>query len=223
VQTPTVSLDDIRAYVNANLGRLERFVEREIRYRESADLLQPDVVTREEVIDEAIVRAMGNGSEKPERLTLEPWLYRMAIRALDDLAARSSEDASSVRLEDSVRARNVKASDEPELQYHQPDETLTEESVIADRRVATPEDIASSDEMMTVVEGALSGAEHADREAFILNALEGFSVDEIAAITDRDIEKVRASIASAREQLRKSPVITNQFGEKLLQKLGSAT
>ncbi len=35
VQPPTISDDDIASYVNANLPRLSRFVERELRYREN--------------------------------------------------------------------------------------------------------------------------------------------------------------------------------------------
>jgi RNA polymerase sigma factor (sigma-70 family) len=217
VQPLTVSPDDIRSYVNANLGRLERFVERELYFREAAEQTAPDSVTKEEVIDEAIARALGDGSEKPERLALEPWLYRLALRAIDDLSRRSQESLASVPLEESARARNVRASDEPELQFHQPDETLTEESVIADRRVATPEDIAYSDEIVTLVQFALDGAKRQDREAFILHTIEGFSVEEIAAITDRKPEEISSSIAAAREQLRRSPPIANRFKDKLLQ------
>ena len=102
--------------------------------------------------------ALGDGGDKPDKLALEPWLYRLAIHAIGDLLARSSDNVVSVHLEESARIPNVRASDEPELQFHQPDETLTKESVIADRRVATPEDIASSDEMNTLVEFALSAA-----------------------------------------------------------------
>lgn len=217
VQPPTVSSDDIRSYVNANLGRLERYVESEISFREASDQIPPDSVTKEEVIDEAIARALGDGNDKPERLALEPWLYRLAIRSLNELASKAQEDVNSVPLEESTRRRNVRGSDEPELQFHQPDETLTGESVIADRRAATPEDIAYSDEMITLVQFALGGAAPADREAFILHALEGFSLDEIAGISDRKLDDVRASITRAREHLRRSPPIANRFKEKLLQ------
>jgi len=217
VQTPTISSDDIRTYVNANLGHLERFVERELYFREAAEQIAPESVTKEEVIDEAIARALGDGLEKPERLALEPWLYRLALRAMDELGSRAEEGNSDVPLEQSARKPNVRGSDESELQFHQPDETLTEENVIADRRVSTPEDIAYSDEMVTLVQFALQGAKAVDREAFILHALEGFSAEEICAITDRSLEQVRLSIASARERLRRSPSMANRFRDKLLQ------
>ncbi len=80
---PTVSAEDVRSYVNVNLSRLERFVEREIYFRETADQVVPDSITKEEVIDETIAAALGgdgkSASEKPERLALEPWLYRLAL------------------------------------------------------------------------------------------------------------------------------------------------
>jgi RNA polymerase sigma factor (sigma-70 family) len=217
VRVPTASSDDIRTYVNASLGRLERFVERELFFRETAEEIVPNSVTKEEVIDEAIVRALSNGTnggEKPERLALEPWLYRLALRSIDDLSARSPESLLSVHLEDSARRQNVRASDEPELQFHQPDETLTRENVIADRRAATPEDIASSDEMVTLVQFALEGAGRADREAFILHAIEGFSLDEISVITDRKSDQVRSSIESAREHLRHLVPLASRFSQR---------
>src|SRR6266566_1174884 len=169
MQPQFVSSDDIRSYVNANLSRLDRFVERELVFRENAGQISENSITKEEIIDEVIVRA----------------------------------------------------SDEPELQYHQPDEALTEENVIADTRVATPEEIAYSDEMITLVQFALEGAKPRDREAFILQAIEGFSIDEIAAITDRKPEEIRTSIAAARAQLRRSPPIANRFKDKLLQNTGT--
>ena len=147
VRPSTVSAEDIRCYVNANLSRLELFVERELYFREAAEQIVPDSITKDEVIDEVIAGALGDGGDKPDKLALEPWLYRLAIHAIGDLQARSSDNVLSVHLEESARMPNVRASDEPELQFHQPDETLTRESVIADRRTSTPEDIASSDEM----------------------------------------------------------------------------
>ena len=144
----TVSAEDVRSYVNVNLPRLERFVEREIYFRETADQVVRESISKEEVIDEAIAAALGNGREKPERLALEPWLYRLALDALDELSRPEGSNGGAVRLEESARPPNVKASDEPELQFHQPDEAITEETIIADDRVATPEQIVGSDEMM---------------------------------------------------------------------------
>src|ERR1700719_1392492 len=89
----TVPADDVRSYVNVNLSRLERYVEREIYFRETSGLIESDSISTNEVIDETIAAALTDGAddagtdkEKPERLALEPWLYRLAMRALDELS-----------------------------------------------------------------------------------------------------------------------------------------
>jgi RNA polymerase sigma factor (sigma-70 family) len=208
---PSVSAEDIRSYVNVNLSRLDRFVEREIYFREASALIEPDSVTKDEVIDETIAAALGEGEQKPERLALEPWLYRLARKALDQLTRPDDANGGAVHLEDSARKRNVRGSDEPELQFHQPDESITGETVIADGRIATPEQIVGSDEMMRLITSALHDIKPAHREAFILHAIEGFAVDEISAITGAPPEHVSKSISAARDHLRKSPSFVRQF------------
>jgi RNA polymerase sigma factor (sigma-70 family) len=212
---PTISADDIRSYVNVNLARLERFVEREIYFREAQDLIAADSLAKEEVIDETIAAALGDGQEKPERLALEPWLYRLALRALDELCRTDESNGNAMPLEDSARPRNVKGSDEPELQFHQPDESMTGATVIADSRVATPEQIMASDELLRLIASALRDLGSGPREVFILHALEGFSVDEIAAITALPCESVLAFVSTARDHLRKAPGLAGQFQGRL--------
>jgi len=215
VYPPTVSADDVRSYVNANLARLERFVEREIYFREAQEAVAPDTLTKEEVIDETIAAALGDGQEKPERLALEPWLYRLALRALDELSRTDESNSNAVCLEESARRRNVKGSDEPELQFHQPDESITGETVIPDARVATPEQIMASDEVLRLIASALRDLGSGPREAFILHAIEGFNIDEIMAITGLPAERVLAFISAAREHLRAAPSLAREFQGRL--------
>jgi len=222
----TVSAEDVRSYVNVNLARLERFVEREIYFREAADQVTPNSISKEEVIDETIAAALGDGAEgygkdKPDLLALEPWLYRLAMNALDQLSRPEENNGGVVRLEASARKPNVKASDEPELQFHQPDEAITEETIIADGRVATPEQIVGSDEMVRLIATALRDVRPDHREAFILHALEGFGVDEISAITGAPPDRVLYSISAARDHLRKSPRLVPQFKGRIAS-LGTA-
>ena len=215
VYPPMVSADDVRSYVNVNLVRLERFVEREIYFREAQEGVPPDMLTKEEVIDETIAAALGDGPEKPERLALEPWLYRLALQALDDLSRTDETDGHAVHLEDSARRPNIKASDEPELQFHQPDESITGATVIPDSRVSTPEQILASDEMLRLIASALRDLGSGPREAFILHTMEGFSVAEITEITGLPADRILAFISAARDHLRKSPGLAREFQGRL--------
>ena len=72
VQPSTISAEDIRSYVNANLSRLERFVERELYFREAAEQMVPDAVTKEEVIDEVIASPALEEGDKRDKLGTEP-------------------------------------------------------------------------------------------------------------------------------------------------------
>lgn len=208
---PTISAEDIRSYVNANLARLARFVEREIYVREAQGTIAPDSISKEEVIDEAIAAALSDGQEKPEKLALEPWLYKQALHALDEVCREDESNGNAVHLEESARRPNVRGSDEAELQFHQPDESITGASVIPDSRVSTPEQIMASDELLRMVASALRDLGPEPREAFILHAVEGFTVEEIVVITGIPAENVLAFVSAARDHLRKAPGLAKQF------------
>jgi RNA polymerase sigma factor (sigma-70 family) len=210
----TATSEDIRAYVNANLRRLRLFVEREISFRENSGDLEPDALSWEEVVDEAVARALDDNIEKPDPIGLEPWLYRLAIRSLDDFEAKLAH-TNQVDLNGPHRRGNPHARDEARLQFYQPDEAITRDSAIADDRLWTPEQIAYSDEMISLIQFALRKASRRDREAFILFAIEGFSLEEISSIVDRTPDKVRQSVEKARETLRRSLPVGDRLKDKL--------
>jgi RNA polymerase sigma factor (sigma-70 family) len=218
VPPTSASDEDISTYLNANLPRLRRFVERELVYREANGDLQPEQLRVDEVIDEAIANALDH-HDKPEKLALEPWLYRLALNALQDLSIRSREDASSVSLEHPARGFEMSSTirDENRLEFHQPDESVLQESMIPNGDISTPEDTAAQSEVIDLIERALRGTRTQDREAFLLFTVEGFTVDEIVAISNRPQDAVRKSIQTAREYLRRHLPVASHLKDKLLQ------
>jgi DNA-directed RNA polymerase specialized sigma24 family protein/ribosome-associated translation inhibitor RaiA len=203
VLPPTISAEDIGSYVNANLSRLERFVDRELYFRRTDEEILEDGLSTSEVVNEVIARALDN-HDRPEKMSLEPWLYHLALLAMNEMTTRLREldSPNYLHVEESRRPQNVRASDEPNLQFHQPDEGWTRESAIADRRVSTPEQTAYSDELIALVQASLRGANRIDREAFLLYGIEGFSFKEVASITGRQTEAVRDSVNRARDCVR---------------------
>lgn len=213
VRPETVSPVDVSSYIDVNLPRLERFVERQIVYRESLGELRPDQVAPEDVVAEAICAALGDDLEKPERIKIEPWLYRLASEAIDRISG-GDDNLVDVPLDRHHSAQNVEASDEARLQFHQPDEKLLEEDIIADGHAGNPEEVTARHELIAVVQIALCNARRSDREVFILYAVEGFSPEEIATITNRTLEEVRGSIGKARQQLQHALPIKDLFKSK---------
>ncbi len=107
VQADVVSAQDINGWLNANLEKLQRFVERELRYRGNSGQMRVEQITAEEVISEAIANALDGRTEKPEKVTLEPWLYFLSRAAIDRLAEQARNAESEVGLDSSVRREEV--------------------------------------------------------------------------------------------------------------------
>jgi DNA-directed RNA polymerase specialized sigma24 family protein len=66
------------------------------------------------------------------------------------------------------------------------------------------------------VESALAGAKAEEREAFILSAIEGFTVKEIAAIAERPSREIEAHLLAARERLQQALPRSTPMRERLL-------
>jgi RNA polymerase sigma factor (sigma-70 family) len=206
---------DLSNWVNANLPRLERFVERELRFRVASGQMRRDQISRAEVIDEVMVSVLSQEEEKPDDVSLESWLYRLALGAIRRLG-ESNADTGNFSLDAPAGQPDVTGSDENVLQYHQPDDTLNEEHMIRDQSVRTPEEIFASEEMVAQLDFVLHQVRPQDREVFVLYTLEGFTVDEIVRIADLSHDRIRNSIQSAREIIQKKLPAQNEFRRSLL-------
>ncbi len=215
VKPDKVSSVDVAGFVNANLDRLRRYVERELASRLDNGQRRLQEVSAEEVINEAIANALDEHCPRPEKVALEPWLYRLSRSAMDRLGNQLDSGAGSQRDHEEIHP-SLDAADEQMLQFYQPDESTQSESLIADQYSGTPEDEASREELMEMVERALRGAAPQQREAFLLFTMEGFRPSEIAVITQRTAEQVQADIKVAREHLRRSLVAAGGRRQKLV-------
>jgi len=216
VKPEKVSSMDVTGFVNANLDRLRGYVERELRFRRDSGQRRLIEISIEEVIDEAIANALDEHQPRPEKIALEPWLYRLSRSAMDRLGNQLESGTHAVRLNDADLHPVADVDNEEMLQFYHPDESLTNENLVADRRGSTPEDDASRDELMAMVERALRGASPYQREAFLLFTLEGFRLAEIAAIMERTSEQVQHDIKVAREHLRRSLIAAGARRQKLV-------
>jgi RNA polymerase sigma factor (sigma-70 family) len=212
---------EIRNYLSTNLARLERYVVRELRLREAESEIPDGRISEVEVLDEVVVSALST-EERPEKLPLERWLFRLTLRTIRRMANDEDGDRGRVPLEKSAEEQNVTGSDEAFLQFHQPGEMLLEQDVIPDTRQGNPEERAASDESIDQLADSLNGTSSSQREAFVLFAIEGFTVSEIAEIAERTQNEVRADILSARDHLMKKLPPTNALKRKLLQYSGVA-
>lgn len=204
IKPDKVSSVDVNNFVNANLGRLRRYVERELTFRRDGGQSRLREISVEEIIDEAIASALDEHNSRPEKIALEPWLYRLSRSAMDRLANMIDTMTNPVRPNHVEGAPPLDANDEERLQYYQPDASTLRESMIANDSGHSPEEEVWCQELMTMVERSLRGVQPHQREAFLLSSIEGFRPWEIAAITGRELAEVQSDIKAARQHLRTS-------------------
>lgn len=218
VRPQLVSQKDITSYVDADFGKLRRFVERELQHLVSRGRLRPSQLSAEEVIDEAIACALDDDTERPERLALEPWLYRMAREAIDRLSRDTAARDGWVSLESDQQPEE---GEEPEegaeaVVHRHLAEVTPSGNTLPDESNESPEEQVATDEMIGMVDLALRDARPADREAFVLYVFEGFTVEEIAGITDKRKEEVHQAIKRAREHVRHSIPVEDRLKTSIL-------
>ncbi|HSK43653.1 MAG TPA: sigma-70 family RNA polymerase sigma factor [Candidatus Binatia bacterium] len=214
-KTDSAAVADVELWLSANLCKLEDFIDQELNFQVESDKIREDQITREEVIDEVIVSALSHEGGKRELLPTEGWFHRLAVQAIRRLI-RDNADTANISLDAPAGIQNVTGSDENVLQYHQPDDSLPEESIIRDQSVRTPEEIMAGDEMVAQLDLVLGGVNAGDREAFVLYTLEGFTVDEISRLAGRSGEQVRQSIHDARAHIQQKLPTQNQLRKSLL-------
>jgi RNA polymerase sigma factor (sigma-70 family) len=207
----------LEGWVNANLARLEEYVDNELQSRVVAGQIREDQISPEEVVDEVMVSALSQEDQRVGLLSPESWFQRLALQAIRRLI-RSNADTGNLSLDAPAGTPNVTGSDENVLQYHQPDDSLPEESVIRDANVRTPEEIFAGEEMVAQLDIVLHEVKTEDREAFVLYTLEGFTVEEIARLAGRPAEEVRKSIQHVRERVQKKLPEENRYRRSLLRR-----
>jgi RNA polymerase sigma factor (sigma-70 family) len=195
---------DVTHFLNANLERLHRYVERELNFRRDSGQRRLEEVSVEEVVDEAVSQALDEHVPRPEKIALEPWLYRLSRSAMDRLGNQLGSTKHPVRLDEDGLGTGYGHDGEEMMEFYHPDELVTNEELIADRRTLTPESEAQRGELMMMVERALRDATPQQREAFLLSTLEGFRHTEIALITECTVAQVEADVRAAREHVQRT-------------------
>ncbi len=221
VMPEQISHEDISHYIDVNFPRLQRFIQRELRYREDQGQLSPGEIAVEDVVNQAIANALSEQDEKPERMKLEPWMHRLAMDAIAELAADGAGEGN-IPLQRPRGQQNVLGSDETVRQFQQPDDKQLEENLIADPTANNPEELAARRELISLVAAALRDSGRLEQETFIFYTVEGFTLDEIADITSHTVEEVRAAIRRGREHLQRALPIQDPLKDKLVEYSRSA-
>jgi RNA polymerase sigma factor (sigma-70 family) len=173
------------------LGPLLNYARAELASREAAGDLPVNWITAEDVMDEALLAALGRAGQAPEH-GLYAWL-RAFVRSAIDRAVRDS------------RRREAEPLDEPLGGPQDVDQGLRPRrlaDLLENPGGQVPDEVVETEEFQGALLAILRQLPEDWREPFLLSVREGIDMQEISAAEGVPVAEVERRIAMAREFLR---------------------
>ena len=192
--------------IDRHLSDLYNFARCEIAYRLAVGDLAPSDLTPEEVADEVALAAIERFEERPGDLDFGRWLLQLVLDVVERRVAESAEERGMLHVKEeatvaSLSEEAARLGDEI-FEFYQPDDDVRLEDLIEDERVPTPEEALARRELQRHISRTLARLPRRWREAFVLYAIEGLTLEDVARVTRRPVEEARRAVESARTFLR---------------------
>jgi RNA polymerase sigma factor (sigma-70 family) len=191
--------------IRPRLGFLRDYVRRELRHLEIRGKLDRGEATVDDVLDEVTVRAWDRFSDRPRDLDLDLWLTTLVDDTLKDWTKQ--EPRPHVSLEEPAdEEMQDRASEADQAEWWadlmDDEERYSLGDLIPDTEGTGRWDDLDAEEQQDRLLSLLDDLPPAQRQAFLLFALEDYSTKEIAKLQDRTEDQVKADIEAARKMLR---------------------
>jgi RNA polymerase sigma factor (sigma-70 family) len=193
--------------IERHLSGLYNFARREIAYRQAVGDLASGDLAPEEVVDEVALSTIERFGEHPPELEFDRWLLQLALEVIERRAGEVREERESLlhveeQAPETPPAEEAADGGDEIFEFYQPDERVRLEDLIEDGRVPTPEEALARRELQQHINRSLARLPRRWREAFVLYAVEGLTLEEVARVVRRPVDETRREIESARGFLR---------------------
>jgi RNA polymerase sigma factor (sigma-70 family) len=198
-EVPGPTTRELQDNIRDNLEKIENYVRRELYHNVIVGTMPPGVVEPQAIVDDVFVEVTSNLPDKPEDLSVEQWMFRLAGRILKERMQRLEDHREEASIEETASPED--RWEDEQLNFYQPDELLHLEDLVSDRSSANPEEIFEREEVAERLQQNVAHLPDSIRESFVLFAMEGFTSDEVAMITGKKSEQVLTEVEKAREYL----------------------
>jgi RNA polymerase sigma factor (sigma-70 family) len=197
--------EDFFQLLRPQLRFLRNYARRELRILELQGLLHRGEVTEDDVLDEVLTRAWQRFADRPRHLRLDLWLTDLLHDTLERWVKQEPRRHAS--LEEKVGETWPDEVPQPdEEEWWAPllgeEETFTLGDLIPDVRATDAWEQLDAEEQKDRILSLLAELPPAQRQAFLLHALEDYNTAEIALLQGRPEGEVKADIEAARKTLR---------------------
>jgi DNA-directed RNA polymerase specialized sigma24 family protein/ribosome-associated translation inhibitor RaiA len=207
VLQPAVSKPDKETFFNLLspvMARLEDHARHELLVAELQGRIGREQVTATDLLDETILHAWEQFSQKEQTEPLEIWLTRLLHDVLDEQVGPMQATHSlyeQAAIED-PGGEAVASAASDDIPIREEFLSLTFEQILPDDEGAEPwRQVAAVDQAKWAL-AQLGTVSAQQRRAFTLHLLEGWEPDEIAMVQGRTVEEVRTDIEAVRQMLR---------------------
>ena len=187
------------SFLNPLVSSLWSYVQHELSVREGEATLIGEELDVADVLDEVLLQAWEQFSQRDRKLPLDLWLVGLADAALD----RLSQQVAEVSIDDETPTGDSRP-DEPEAWIEQVGypETIEFSELLSDGPgVASWDDLDLETRQAHLAE-LLGSLDRDQRQAFVLSAAHGFDPAEIADFQSRSRASVEEDIAEVTESIR---------------------
>jgi len=162
--------------ISPHFDELFAAARRDIRYHSAVGDLREDEISPEELVGETLLRAWRDRYRRPQGLDIRPWLLGLQFRVLTRIVRQEQllRKLVAVSLEAPVPAEPIYDDDESFWEWHQPDEMLRWEDVVA-------AEVAAEVAEPAFFEQEVPGLSPLARQVLIFRHVHRFSVREIAS------------------------------------------
>jgi RNA polymerase sigma factor (sigma-70 family) len=194
--------EDFFRLLRPQLRFLRDYARREIRSLEQDGLLHRGEVTVDDLLDEVVARAWERLSDRPRHVSLDLWLTNLLEEILEEWIKQEPRKHAS--LEEKAGETGQDQVDEQEwwTELLGAEETVTVGDLIPDVEETDAWDQLGAEEQRDGLLSLMRELPPAQRQAFVLYALEDYNSAEIAMLQDRPESQVKADIEAARKTLR---------------------
>jgi RNA polymerase sigma factor (sigma-70 family) len=162
-------------------------------------------VTVDDLLDEVLVRAWQRFSDRPRHLDLDLWLTELLQDTLVEWVKQEPRKHASLE----ENAAVIMPEERPQVDEQEwwasllgDEETFTLGDLIPDVEATEAWEQLEAEEQADRLLSLMSALPPAQRQAFLLHALENYDTAEIATIQNLPEDRVRADIEAARRTLR---------------------
>jgi|GEM_PF-3281323 len=182
------------------LSYLERRAKTEVRVFELEGTVAPGRIEPSELIDEVVLLAWEKYTEKPSNLSFELWLHQL----LQEVLNRVAKEGQFVSLDQSIPLAELETTYEPdwfeEVIGYQEELSLAELLPDFDET----EDWSTLDEEERIIHfyNVIESFPVHQRQAYMLNSISDYSVQEVAEIQKRSVGEVESDIRVSTQALQ---------------------